>query len=242
MGDVGRHQAAAGDQSLRAQSGSRTLDKKLTRNLGLRPQVFKFTMASVQIAKEQAEPLTKDMSTISSDEDGGNELANPAGERHNRNFPYFLSVLQHLRVDLLDITWQPALEDLGRGKYTLVTQSLINNETSFAFKRWDATSMYADIVSEITILSIPAIREHSNINPLLGVCWEVVVPGASDSAASAFIPAVRPVLVTPKSPYGSLRAYLVRQDRVTLDLNHLLRIYIEIAHAINALHMCSKHS
>jgi hypothetical protein len=199
-------------------------------------------MAGVQIAKEQAEPLTRDTSTISTDEDGGHELANTAAERHNRNFPYFLSVLQHLRVDILDVTWQPALEDLGRGKYTLVAQSLINNETSFAFKRWDATSMYADIVSEITILSIPAIREHANINPLLGVCWEVVIPGASDSAGPPFIPAVRPVLVTPKSPYGNLRAYLARQDRVTLDLNHLLHIYIEIAHAINTLHMCSKYS
>jgi Protein tyrosine and serine/threonine kinase len=197
-------------------------------------------MSNVQVRKEQAKAS---MSTISVDEDDGNEQANLTAKHHNRSLPYFLSALQLLGVDILNATWQPALEGLGRGKYTFINQSLISDQMNFAFKRWDANSMYDDIVSEIAILSIPSILDHPNINPLLGICWEIVAANSSDSADSTehiLTPTIKPVLVTPKSPYGSLRAYLERRDSIKLDLNRLLRIYVEIAHAINALHMCSK--
>jgi hypothetical protein len=47
----------------------------------------------------------------------------------------FLSAVQSSAVDLLPLTWRQAEESLGRGGTAFISQSLVDRDTSFAFKR-----------------------------------------------------------------------------------------------------------
>ena len=168
-------------------------------------------------------------------EGNDSEQSSVSTSDHNKNLPYFLSVLQHLGVDILPITWQPALDELGRGKFTLVNQSLINIQMSLAFKRSGANSMYENLISEVAILSIPNIREHPNVNPLVGVCWEVMISRTA-------LPDVRPVLVFPKAQKGSLKTFMAGEEGRKLELHQMHHICLEIAQGLEALHACSMFS
>src|SRR5437763_15919274 len=62
------------------------------------------------------------------------KYSNPDRDRHS-DLITFLSTLQERDIDILPITWQPTLEDLGRGGTGVVNQSLLTAKASFAFKR-----------------------------------------------------------------------------------------------------------
>src|SRR5271169_1466246 len=47
----------------------------------------------------------------------------------------FLATVQWREIDCLPITWQPALDSIGRGATAEIRQSLVNIQMSFAFKR-----------------------------------------------------------------------------------------------------------
>ena len=155
---------------------------------------------------------------------------------HHNNLPYFLTVLQHLDVDILPITWQPALDSLGRGKFTFVNQSLVNVRTSFAFKRSGAKFLYEDLLKEISILKIPRIRDHPNVNTLVGVCWEISVD------PRLALPDVRPVLVFPKAHGGSLKTFMAGKEGAKLELHEILCICLEVCQAMEVLHSCSAYA
>src|SRR5438034_9732491 len=57
----------------------------------------------------------------------------------------FLSVAQQHNVDILPISWQSALQPLGAGAQTEVSQSYQNLEKSFAFKRPNSQALPASI-------------------------------------------------------------------------------------------------
>ena len=56
---------------------------------------------------------------------------------HQQNFIKFLQYATALRLNILPLTWEPALEALGHGGATArVNQSFVNLETTFVYKRF----------------------------------------------------------------------------------------------------------
>jgi len=96
-------------------------------------------------------------------------------EEHD--FIPLLALIQRLRISILPIAWQTALDPLGEGGQARVDQSLINDQTSFAFKRFSDSSgtdrviPFREVINELIVHSQPTIKEHPYIVDLVGVCW-----------------------------------------------------------------------
>jgi hypothetical protein len=83
------------------------------------------------------------------------------------DFISFLGIAQGLKIDSLPITWQPALDSLGRGATAEIRQALVNLQMSFAFKRLvlaepaqseiDETKNFRALIAGISILAHPSI-------------------------------------------------------------------------------------
>jgi len=143
----------------------------------------------------------------------------------------FLSVAQRCNVDFLPITWEPALQQLGQGGFAVVSQSLINLQTSFAFKRPLRHKIYRALISEILVLQSKLIATHPNLPRLQGICWDI----ESDSGH------VTPVLVFPKAHSGDLHTLMNTEEGQKLSFESRLGLCIDLAKAIATLHACSKH-
>jgi hypothetical protein len=160
-------------------------------------------------------------------------LTSPKKDAHY-DLVAFLGVVQQCKVDMLPISWQPALKRLGGGKQTEISQSHIDLQTSFAFKRTNGQALpeanFKAFISEVSVLQSPSIRSHPNIINLEGVCWEL----ESDN--------VWPVLVFEKAPLWDLRAFMASQAGLDLPVVERIKLCIGIAQAILALHSCSMHS
>ncbi|RDW60752.1 hypothetical protein BP6252_12135 [Coleophoma cylindrospora] len=152
--------------------------------------------------------------------------------RHTENLAYFIAVLQHMKVDILPITWQPGLEGLGVGNSAIVNQSLVNISLSFAFKRTSLTTNFRVLISEVAILSIPRIKAHPNIHSLEGVCWETTK--FHDNTRKVW-----PVLVSPKAELGDLKSFMKKGRGRSLMLQQRLGICLEIAQALQTMHECN---
>ncbi|CAJ2502506.1 Uu.00g099000.m01.CDS01 [Anthostomella pinea] len=98
-----------------------------------------------------------------------------------------LAVAQHHGVDLLSVTYQPARGDLGEGGEAVIRQSFVVKEVDLAFKTLkvfygevpDESSAqtvsraFETMMTEITILSQPQVRESANVANLAGISWNV---------------------------------------------------------------------
>ncbi len=187
--------------------------------------------------------------------------ANP--ERYD--FITFLEVCQNLRIDFLPITWRPALDRLGIGAQSEVCQSLINIALSFAFNRVKIlrdhsqekeNAVYRALVSQVLILGHAEIRNLSNINNLIGVCWDVrprenaqshgdtrpesdVLPRDSlktDQESLSCKWRVWPVLVFEKSTHGDLVYFMRSMSGSNLDITGRLKLCKDIGNGVRSLH------
>ena len=152
-----------------------------------------------------------------------------------------LSVAQQCKVDFIPITWQPALESLGEGATAQVSQSLINIQTNFAFKRMRSSVasplctpdvLQADfkaLVSEILVLRNPPLHRIPSILNLEGICWEVKPSGKG----------VWPVLVSTKAQLGDLQKFMEFENGGGASIHEKIGLCIDVANAIMALHSCS---
>ena len=146
----------------------------------------------------------------------------------------FLSLVQKEDVNLLPITWQPALQSVGFGGTAEIKQSLINLQTSFAFKRFrrpgvplqNEEAIYRTLISEVLVLSHPAVFRHPNIIRLEGVCWDV--PLTEDK--------VWPVLVFEKSRCGDLDWFMNCGAGVGLPVLGRLSLSTDILAAVVEMH------
>jgi Protein tyrosine and serine/threonine kinase len=163
---------------------------------------------------------------------------NIASDDYNHlNFYSFLSAAQQHGVEFMPITWEPARDLLGLGASGYVNQSLIDIETSLAFKRpagfgrdeRATQEIFRAWLMEISILRSPEIERHPNIIELEGIAWEVVDSGSS----------ILPVLVYRKSHLGTLRAFL-DANFGSLSINQKLRLCFDLASALSTLHSLSK--
>src|ERR1700744_4738260 len=91
----------------------------------------------------------------------------------------FLTAAQKCGVELLTTTWQPALESLGEGSTAEVSQSIVNRELGFAYKRSSHEDLdrlpgsFKHMVLEMVALESPRVKLHPNVVDMEGVCWEV---------------------------------------------------------------------
>src|SRR5271155_2395565 len=123
--------------------------------------------------------------------------ANLTGQYADYGLIAVLALAQRLRIDFIPITWQAALGSIGEGGEGRINQSLIDLQTSFAFKRFKgderARAPFQNIIREMIVLSQASIREHPYIVRLEGICWDI----PQDDR-------VWPVLVFQKAHFGDL--------------------------------------
>lgn len=154
------------------------------------------------------------------------------------DFIGFLALVQWREVDVLPITWQPALDSVGAGGTAEIRQSLFNLQLSFAFKRihlerlcpCDYRNAFRTLISEVLVLGHPVIRRHPNIIRLQGICWDV----RPDK--------VWPVLVFKKSQYGDLKRFMTSEPGEQMGIKDRLKLCRDIAAAILSMHSCRKYS
>lgn len=156
------------------------------------------------------------------------------------DFISFLAICQWRGLDILGITWQPALERVGRGATAHIHQSQINPQTSFAFKRVtpstfgsDEYTLFRTLISEVLVLGHPVIRDHANIVTLVGICWDVATSGDGEDA-------VWPVLVYEKAECGDLTQFMESEVGRSLDFDQRLRLCIDIGTALMVMYSCCK--
>lgn len=145
----------------------------------------------------------------------------------------FLATVQSLRIDILPITWQAALQPIGGGATGMIYETVIDIQTSLAFKRVSKrqrereteSRIFRAFINEITVLGTPLIRRHPNIVNLLGVSWDV----ASDGK-------VWPVLVFEKSRFGDLEQFLRSPEGVDLNITGRMMLCMDIGRALVDMH------
>ena len=156
------------------------------------------------------------------------------------DFLSILGIAQKLDIDFLPVIWQPALDTAGNGATAEIHQSLINVQTSFAFKRykrrWEFRSDADDfkfqrLYFETLILGQPQIRSHPNIIRLEGLCWDIS-PDCKE---------VWPVLVFEKTSFGDLTKWSASEEGKTASHDVRLSICADVANAVRHLHTHRRH-
>ena len=164
----------------------------------------------------------------------------------------FLGAAQKLRIQLLPITWQPALDRIGQGATAEIRESIATINFSFAFKRPVLRSSFdfeefesrllPCLIDEISILGLPRIRKHRNIIDLEGICWEII--SSKGMRISREVPVdfttgdqgIVPVLVFQKSKYGDLYHFMMEDGGKELGFSDKIDICIDVARAIAEMH------
>ncbi len=166
----------------------------------------------------------------------------------------FLGVAQKLRIQLLPITWHPALDHIGQGATAEVREAVANINFSFAFKRPVVGSSFdfdfeaferrllPCLIDEISILGHPRMRKHPNIIDLEGICWEII--SEKGRRISREIPVdfttggqgIVPVLVFQKSEYGDLYHFMKQDGGKELSFSDRIAICIDIAKGVAEMH------
>jgi hypothetical protein len=141
----------------------------------------------------------------------------------------FLSIVQKCKVDYLPISWQSALDNLGEGGSSTVSQSTFTTDIPLAFKRFhdsgDTDMDLLPLMSEVLILSQPTIQNHPNIVNLEGICWEI--KPITEKAV--------PVLVFEKAAWD-LQQFLTASEGMKMSTDDRLQICADIGSAIMTLH------
>ena len=166
----------------------------------------------------------------------------------------FLGVAQKLRIQLLPITWHPALDRIGQGATAEVREAIATINFSFAFKRPVVGSSFEFdfeaferrllpcLIDEISILGHPRMRKHPNIIDLEGICWEII--SEKGMRISREIPVdfttggqgIVPVLVFQKSEHGDLYHFMKQDGGKELSFSDRIAICIDVARGVAEMH------
>lgn len=151
----------------------------------------------------------------------------------------FLSIAQNLNIDFLPITWGPALNKVDRGGTSDIHQSLVNVETTFAYKRLiyselqeekEKEKAFQALIAEISILGQEEIRRHGNVVRLEGLCWDVV--DSTDNEEKVW-----PVLVFEKAEMGSLQDFMKGKGE-NLGFGERVELCRDVGRGIWVMHRC----
>ena len=162
------------------------------------------------------------------------------------NTPYdlltFLGIAQSLNIDFLPITWDADQASIGQGGTAEISQSSVNLETAFAFKRLSPvdsalseaqqTTIFKALIAELCVLGHKSIHGHGNINKLEGICWDIEPESER----------VWPAFVFEKTQHGDLKTFMEHGAGTGLDLRNRLRLCAEIATAVSDLHLSGGQS
>ena len=154
----------------------------------------------------------------------------------------FLGIAQSLNIGFLPISWDVGQASIGKGGTAEISQSSVNLETAFAFKRPSSvdlalseakkTAIFEALAAEISVLGHRSIRGHPNINRLEGICWDIEPDGER----------VWPVLVFEKTQHGDLKTLMEQGAGTRLDLRDRIRLCAEVAMAVSDLHLNGEQS
>ena len=159
------------------------------------------------------------------------EAAQDASSTGHHDFISFLGLMQYSGVDLLPIKWQPALLNLGSGGSACISQALINESTSFVFKRLfheglSRQTYFERLGKEALILRHVYLINHMNFIRLEAYCCEILKESKQ----------ISPVLIFEKFPLGSLQHFLLSDASKNVTFSERLRFCADIANALMALH------
>ena len=118
------------------------------------------------------------------------------------------------------------------GATGLVHDIKLSSNHGVIFKRYKESSRletFKAIIAEIMILKHPVFAKHPNIVDLDGITWDVEVPDGQD-------PQVTPVLVFSRAEHGTLADFLRSSPGRGLSFGKRLRLCIDIALALEAIH------
>ena len=154
----------------------------------------------------------------------------------------FLGIAQSLNIDFLPITWDAGQASIGQGGTAEISQSSVNLETAFAFKRLSPvdsalseaqqTTIFKALIAEISVLGHKSIRGHANVNRLEGICWDIEPESER----------VWPAFVFEKTQHGDLKTFMDHGAGTRLNLRSRLRLCAEIATAVSDLHLSGEQS
>lgn len=161
-------------------------------------------------------------------------LIDPDASSQHYDLISFLATAQKLGVHFSNITWQPALQAFGLGGTAEIRQSLVNLQTSIAFKRvkqppgsvLDESSIFRALITEILVLMHPSVFKHPNIITFEGVGWDVSLEDER----------VWPVLMFEKSAYGDLDWFANHGAGEGLSLEKRLKLCRDVVTAIMDMH------
>jgi hypothetical protein len=153
----------------------------------------------------------------------------------------FLSIAREFEVDIIKVTWQPSLGQLGHGATSAIEQAQIDAELNLAFKRsipyMDETGLDTELLDTerykaliFELIALESLRRHPNVIDLLGITWE------TDADAGQ----VWPVLLTERSELGTLADVLSSELDADMDANVKLKFCFDIAKACKAMHDLGK--
>ena len=169
-------------------------------------------------------------------------LASAAATNTTYDIITFLGIAQSLNIDFLPITWDAEQASIGQGGTAEISQSSVDLETAFAFKRLSSfnsafsegqqTTIFKALIAELIVLGHKSIRGHDNINRLEGICWDIEPESER----------VWPVLVFEKTRHGDLKTFMEHGAGTRLDLRNRLYLCAEIATAVSDLHLRGEKS
>lgn len=171
----------------------------------------------------------------------GSSLEAPAKDKlsyepEHHDLLTFLAASQRLQLDFLPITWQPKLTPLGYGGTAGVSQSAVDVQTSFAYKRMyteeGSSTNFMRLTAEAAALKSKSVVGHPNIVQLEGICWEI------ESKTDR----VLPVLVSEKAELGDMRRFMATEDGRNVDMDTRIKWCLELAGALHSLHSGGKLS
>ena len=155
-----------------------------------------------------------------------------------------LAIASRLDCNIFPLIWGSEMGGLGEGATGKISQSPLNAQISFAYKRFsrrpigDGTLtrgerlhlLYKAMICELIVLHHRELYDHPNIVKLEGICWEVVKEFNE----------IWPVLVLRKADLGSLDNFLTRPESKDLEFPGLVIICGEVAKALRIMHLCGK--
>lgn len=173
--------------------------------------------------------------------------ANSQAVDPGRCVPYdliaFLSLIIKSNIDIYQVTWDGSSSALGVGGTAIVNQGAPGEEGGIAFKRINTmsddaladaacndlsadTRVFKILMSEVSILTHPAISAHPNIIDLEAICFE--------TNFDFQVPKILPVLMFEKAPCGDLEAFI--EKNMELEYDTVLRLLKDVLQTVGCLH------
>lgn len=152
----------------------------------------------------------------------------------------FLGAVQALSVPILPVSREIGREILGRGLSGGIHQATADVGTVLAFKQGIPSRRECDdgeeqdwhsLVTEVTVLQHPPIRDSHHIIDILGITFSADTRDV-DSGGRAW-----PLLVTRKATRGHLAAALIDSEN-PISAEERLQVLAEVAEAVFLLHSC----